>query len=126
MAGQLAGSKVTGNTDFPPPKGAAMAVAISIRGLTKHYPGVTALSGLDLDVPEGSIYRLIGPNGSGKTTAIKILAGLVRPTAGTASVAGVPLTDTEAYKRSIGYLGQEPRFYGWMTGRQTLRYVAGF
>src|SRR3954454_10526850 len=103
-----------------------MASAISTTALSKQYPGVTALAGLDLEVPEGSIYGLIGANGAGKTTAIKILAGLIRPTGGTATVAGVSLTSTEAYKRAIGYLGQEPRFYGWMTGRQTLRYVAGF
>jgi ABC-2 type transport system ATP-binding protein len=103
-----------------------MASAITTTALSKQYPGVTALSGLDLEVPEGSIYGFLGANGAGKTTAIKILAGLTRPTAGTATVAGVSLTAGEAYKRAIGYLGQEPRFYGWMTARQTLRYVAGF
>jgi ABC-2 type transport system ATP-binding protein len=100
--------------------------AITTSGLTKHYPGVAALTGLDLDVPAGSIYGFLGPNGAGKTTAIKLLAGLARPTAGSATVAGIPLEAGEAYKRSIGYLGQEPRFYGWMTGRETLRYAASF
>jgi ABC-2 type transport system ATP-binding protein len=103
-----------------------MASAVSTTNLTKQYPGVTALSGLDLEVPQGSIFGLIGTNGAGKTTAIKILAGLTQPTAGTATVAGVSLTSGDAYKRAIGYLGQDPRFYDWMTGRQTLRYVAGF
>ena len=103
-----------------------MASAISTTALRKQYPGVTALSGLDLEVPEGSIYGFLGANGAGKTTAIKILAGLIRPTAGSATVAGVSLAAGEAYKRAIGYLGQEPRFYDWMTARQTLRYVAGF
>jgi ABC-2 type transport system ATP-binding protein len=103
-----------------------MASAITTTALTKQYPGVTALSGLDLEVPEGSIYGFLGANGAGKTTAIKILAGLTRPTTGTATVAGISLTAGEAYKRAIGYLGQEPRFYDWMTARETLRYVAGF
>ena len=103
-----------------------MPSAITTTDLTKQYPGVTALAGLDLEVPEGSIYGFLGANGAGKTTAIKILAGLTRPTSGTATVAGVPLTAGEAYKRAIGYLGQEPRFYDWMTARETLRYVAGF
>jgi ABC-2 type transport system ATP-binding protein len=103
-----------------------MPSAISTTDLTKHFPGVRALEGLNIEVPQGSIYGFLGANGAGKTTALKILAGLSRPTAGSASIAGVPLTAGESYKRAIGYLGQEPRFYGWMTGRETLRYVAGF
>ena len=69
-----------------------MASAITTTALTKRYPGVTALSGLDLEVPEGSIYGFLGANGAGKTTAIKILAGLTRPTTATATVAGRSLT----------------------------------
>jgi ABC-2 type transport system ATP-binding protein len=103
-----------------------MAAAITTEALTKHFPGVRALEDLTLDVPQGSIYGFLGANGAGKTTAIKILAGLSRPTRGSATVAGVSLAAGESYKRAIGYLGQEPRFYGWMTGRQTLEYVAGF
>jgi ABC-2 type transport system ATP-binding protein len=103
-----------------------MPSAITTTDLSKQYPGVTALDGLTLDVPAGSIYGFLGANGAGKTTAIKILAGLTRPTSGTASVAGVPLSAGDDYKRAIGYLGQDPRFYSWMSGRETLRYVAGF
>jgi ABC-2 type transport system ATP-binding protein len=103
-----------------------MPSAITTTDLSKQYPEVTALSGLNLDVPAGSIYGFLGANGAGKTTAIKILAGLTRPTSGTATVAGVPLSAGDEYKRAIGYLGQEPRFYPWMSGRDTLRYVAGF
>jgi ABC-2 type transport system ATP-binding protein len=103
-----------------------MTAAIRTDGLTKHFPGVRALEDLSIDVDEGSVYGFLGANGAGKTTALKILAGLSRPTRGGAVVAGVPLTAGESYKRAIGYLGQEPRFYGWMTGRETLRYVAGF
>ncbi len=103
-----------------------MTSAISTTGLTKHYPGVQALTDLDLEVPTGSIYGFLGPNGAGKTTALKILAGLAQPTSGTATVAGVPLEAGEAYKRAIGFLGQEPRFYDWMSGRETLRYAASF
>ena len=103
-----------------------MPSAISTTDLTKHYPDVRALEGLSIEVPQGSIYGFLGANGAGKTTALKILAGLSRPTSGSATVAGVPLAAGESYKRAIGYLGQEPRFYDWMTARQTLRYVAGF
>jgi ABC-2 type transport system ATP-binding protein len=98
--------------------------AISTAGLTKHYPGVAALSDLNLDIPAGSIYGFLGPNGAGKSTAIKLLAGLTRPTSGTASVAGIPITAGDHYRREVGYLAQEPRFYPWMTGRDTLRFVS--
>ena len=102
-----------------------MATQASIRtaGLTKHYPGVKALTDLTLEVPTGSIYGFLGPNGAGKTTALKMLAGLTRPTSGTASVAGIPIEAGAAYRQSVGYLGQEPRFYGWMSGRETVEYV---
>jgi ABC-2 type transport system ATP-binding protein len=108
------------------PKGAHVPSAISTTDLTKHYPGFRALEGLSIEVPQGSIYGFLGANGAGKTTALKILAGLSRPTTGSATVAGVPLAAGESYKRAIGFLGQEPRFYDWMTARQALRYVAGF
>jgi ABC-2 type transport system ATP-binding protein len=98
--------------------------AISTAGLTKHYPGVAALSNLTLDVPAGSIYGFLGPNGAGKSTAIKMLAGLTRPTSGTASVAGIPITAGDHFRREVGYLAQEPKFYHWMTGRETLRFVS--
>jgi len=100
--------------------------AISIHRLTKSYGSVEAVSDLSLDVPTGSLFGFLGPNGAGKTTTIKILAGLARPTSGGAEVAGEPVTPQGAHRRHIGYLAQEPRFYDWMTGRQTLRYIAGF
>jgi ABC-2 type transport system ATP-binding protein len=102
-----------------------MATQASIRtaGLTKHYPGVKALTDLTLEVPTGSIYGFLGPNGAGKTTALKMLAGLTRPTSGTVSVAGIPIEAGAAYRQCVGYLGQEPRFYGWMSGRETIEYV---
>jgi ABC-2 type transport system ATP-binding protein len=98
--------------------------AISTAGLTKHYPGVAALTDLSLDVPAGSIYGFLGPNGAGKTTALRILAGLTAPTRGTASIAGIPVGEGPAYRRQVGYLAQDPRYYDWMTGRETLRFVA--
>jgi len=98
--------------------------AISTVGLTKHFPGVAALTDLSLDVPAGSIYGFLGPNGAGKTTTLKILAGLATPTSGTASVAGIPVAAGAGYRRQVGFLAQEPRFYDWMSGRDTLRFVA--
>ena len=98
--------------------------AISTAALTKHYPGVQALTDLSLDVPAGTIYGFLGPNGAGKSTTIKLLAGLTRPTGGTSSVAVIPVAAGPAYRLEVGYLAQEPRFYDWMTGRETLRFVA--
>jgi ABC-2 type transport system ATP-binding protein len=97
--------------------------AITTVGLTKHYQGVRALTDLTLSVPTGSVFGFLGPNGAGKTTALKMLAGLIRPTSGTASVAGIGLDAGPAYRQRVGYLAQEPRFYGWMTGRETIQYV---
>jgi ABC-2 type transport system ATP-binding protein len=103
-----------------------MSSAISMTGLTKRYRGVEALSKLTLEVPAGSIFGFLGPNGAGKTTTLKLLAGLARPTSGEASINGVPIGLQGAHRDQIGYLAQEPRFYGWMSGRQTLAYVAAF
>jgi len=100
------------------------SAAISTAGLTKHYKGVAAVTDLTLDVPAGSIYGFLGPNGAGKTTVLKVLAGLIRPTSGTATVSGVPLAAGESYRREVGFLAQEPRFYDWMTGRETVAFVA--
>ncbi len=100
------------------------ATAIATAGLTKHYPGVAALTDLTLDVPSGSIYGFLGPNGAGKSTTLKVLAGLSTPTSGSASVAGIPVGAGPAYRREVGYLAQEPRFYDWMSARDTLRFVA--
>jgi ABC-2 type transport system ATP-binding protein len=101
----------------------ANPAAIITAGLTKHYPGVQALTDLTLEIPAGSIYGFLGPNGAGKTTALKLLAGLTRPTSGSAAVAGIPIGAGPAYRQRVGYLGQEPRFYGWMSGRETIAYV---
>ena len=103
-----------------------MTNAISMDGLTKHYGSVQALTDLTLDVPAGTVFGFLGPNGAGKSTALKVLAGLARATGGRATIAGVPVTAGGEHRRHLGYLAQDPRFYGWMTGRETLRYVARY
>ena len=72
------------------------------------------------------MFGFLGPNGAGKTTALKVLAGLARGTSGSATVNGVAVSAAGDHRRQLGYLAQDPRFYGWMTGRETLRYVASF
>lgn len=98
--------------------------AILCRGLTRRYGPVLALDGLDLAVPPHSVFGFLGPNGAGKTTTIKILAGLIRATAGEAFVAGRRVSpDDLASRRAVGYLPEEPAFYNWMTGVEYLVYV---
>ena len=102
----------------------APAAAITCRGLTKRYGTITALDGLDLDVPAGSVFGFLGPNGAGKTTTLRILTSLATATSGTASVGGMPVGAGAANRAGIvGYLDQDPRFYGWMRGRELLATV---
>ncbi|MBN2225371.1 MAG: ABC transporter ATP-binding protein [Deltaproteobacteria bacterium] len=87
--------------------------------LTKDYSRVRALAGVDLAVKEGEVFGFLGPNGAGKTTFIKILLGLVFPTAGGISVFGSPAGNTAARKR-IGYLPENMRLQGFLKGREFL------
>ena len=103
-----------------------MTTAIEIKGLTKRFGRLTAVDDLSLEVPAGSIFGFLGANGAGKTTTLRMVAGLARPSAGQITVGGVGNDRGIAYRRRIGYLCQEPAFYGWMSGREVLRYAAGF
>ncbi|WP_267640954.1 ABC transporter ATP-binding protein [Haloarchaeobius amylolyticus] len=103
-----------------------MAVpAIETDGLTKRYDGETAVADLDLSIEAGAVYGFLGPNGAGKTTTMRMLTTLIRPTAGTARVAGTPVTDRDAVTPDIGYLPEEPPLYDELTGREQLHYMAG-
>jgi ABC-2 type transport system ATP-binding protein len=100
---------------------------INTESLTKAYRGVKALDGLSLQVPKNSIFGFLGPNGAGKSTTIKMLLGLIRPSAGRAQVFGKDISrESLAVRRRAGYLAQDPRYYEHMTARQTLRYTARF
>ena len=106
--------------------GPASRPAIVISGLTKEYKGAKALDGVDLVVPEGSVFGFLGPNGAGKTTTLRILAGLARPTAGEAHVFGHDTTrDADAVHALIGFLPDVPGFYKWMTAQEYLELSAG-
>jgi len=103
-----------------------MTPAIEINGLTKRFGQLLAVDNLSLAVPRGSVFGFLGANGAGKTTTIRIIAGLSRASAGSVTVAGISASAGAGYRRQLGYLCQEPAFYGWMTGREVLRYAAGF
>ncbi len=97
---------------------------IVTRGLTKRFRLDVALDNLDLEVPAGCIFGFLGPNGAGKTTTLRLLTGLARPSAGSATVAGVDATTGgRALAERIGALDQDPRYYSWMTGRELLTFV---
>ncbi len=96
--------------------------ALATRGLSKRFrSGQLAVDGLDLAVPTGSVYGFLGPNGSGKTTTIRMLLGLIQPTSGTHQVLGIPMPEgqTQALPR-VGSLVEGPAFYPHMSGRANL------
>jgi len=100
---------------------------IHTQGLSKSYKDIHALKDLSMEVQGNSIFGFLGPNGAGKTTTMKLLLGLIRPTAGGGTVFGRDiLHDSVEIRSHIGYLPQEPRFYEFMSARETLEFVAGF
>ena len=104
-----------------------MEWVIDTHGLSKSFKQVETLKSLDLRVQKNSIFGFLGPNGAGKTTTIKLLLGLIHPTAGSASVFGMDIVkDSVAIRSRIGYLPQEPRYYEYMAARQILDFTAHF
>lgn len=99
-----------------------MSDIITAHGLVKRYGEVTALDGLDLSVPEGSVYGLLGPNGAGKTTTVRILTTLLKPDAGSATVDGFDVVKKpNDVRRVIGLTGQYAAVDEYLTGRENLR-----
>jgi ABC-2 type transport system ATP-binding protein len=100
-----------------------MAVIVT-RGLTKRYGRVVAVEDLNLEVEEGEVFGLLGPNGSGKTTTILMLLGLTEPTSGEARVLGLdPMREPLKVKAKVGYLPDQVGFYGELTAWENLRYT---
>jgi ABC-2 type transport system ATP-binding protein len=100
------------------------SLAIETRGLTKRYGDVDAVVDLDLAIPSGVVYGFLGPNGSGKTTTMRMLTTLTKPTSGEAYVVGDPITDRDAVIDHLGYLPENPPVFEELTARENLRYVA--
>src|SRR6185437_9588794 len=99
--------------------------ALDIKGLRKSF-GRPAVNGLDLRVEPGEFYMLLGPNGAGKTTTLRMVAGLLKPDAGSISVFGVDaLADPIAAKRQVAWLPDEPMLYDKLTPIEYLQFVAG-
>ena len=101
----------------------AGAPPIEVHGVRKTYGTTLALHDLDLVVQAGEVFGFLGPNGAGKTTTVKILLGLVRPSAGEARLFGRAATDPAARQR-VGYLPENFRFHDWLTGYQLLDFHA--
>ena len=97
---------------------------VQTEGLTKKYGKIMAVDNLSLTVPRGHVFGLLGPNGSGKTTTMGMLLGLVRPTAGSFSLFGTH-TNHQASLRRVGAIVETPTFYPYLTGRQNLAYFQG-
>src|SRR5437867_4938336 len=113
-------------------RGGAMSVqseaptpaAIQVRGLTKHYGRVQAVRGLSFEVPWGTVTGFLGPNGAGKTTTMRIVLGLVRPTSGSAWVAGQPFGQLAAPATVAGAILDASSVHPGRTGRNHLRILA--
>src|SRR5258708_16442889 len=106
--------------------------AIETQNLTKEYPHgflhlkrKTSLENLTMQVQDGEVFGFLGPNGAGKSTTIKLLMGIIFPTAGSAQILGRPVSDVTMH-RDIGYLPEQPYFYDYLTAAEVLDYFARF
>jgi ABC-2 type transport system ATP-binding protein len=104
----------------------AQGFAVETHGLTKRYAtGILAVNDLNLRVQKGEVFGFLGPNGAGKTTTLRMLSGLLRPTSGTAMVAGAS-PGTPASLARLGAMVETPAFYPYLSGRDNLRVVARY
>jgi len=93
---------------------------VDIKGLVKHYGSVKAVEGIDLEIPKGTIFGFLGPNGAGKSTTINILITLLKPTAGTGTIAGFDFRDSKNIRQIVGTVFQEQTLDEILTARQNL------
>ncbi len=99
--------------------------AVEARGLSRHFGDIRAVDKVDLQIPRGEIYGFLGPNGSGKTTMIRVLCGLLTPTAGEVRVLDLEIPrQAEALRRKIGYMTQKFSLYDDLTVAENMRFMA--
>ncbi|TFV66348.1 UNVERIFIED_ORG: ABC transporter ATP-binding protein [Bacillus sp. AZ43] len=99
--------------------------AVRARELTKRFGTTVAVDGLSLDVPAGEVFGFLGPNGAGKSTTIRMLLGLLRPSAGAAEIFGRPATDVEQAHRRLAYVPADVALWPTLTGQECLDLLAG-
>ena len=98
---------------------------IELKDLTKKYGEFQAVNGLNLSVKKGEVFGFIGPNGAGKTTTIKMMGGILEPTNGTVTIAGISMqSEPEKAKSKIGFIPDRPYLYEKLTGMEFLRFTA--
>jgi ABC-2 type transport system ATP-binding protein len=99
---------------------------IEVRGLVKHYGGLAAVAGVDLTVNAGDVYGYLGPNGAGKTTSLRMMLGLIRPTAGSVRLFGRDPQESVAALHGVAGFVEAPTFYPYMTARRNLQLLAAY
>ncbi len=104
--------------DTPPP--------VEVRGLVKRYGELEAVAGVDLTVHAGDVYGYLGPNGAGKTTCLRMMLGLIRPTAGTVRLFGRDPQETVQALDDVAGFVEAPTFYPYLSGRRNLELLAAF
>jgi ABC-2 type transport system ATP-binding protein len=106
--------------------GTASALPLEVRGLVKRYGDLAAVAGVDLTIQSGDVYGYLGPNGAGKTTSLRMMLGLIRPTAGSVRVFGRdPWESVRALDGVAGFV-EAPTFYPYLNGRRNLELLAAF
>ncbi len=99
--------------------------AVELKGVTKRFNELVAVNNINLTIGTGEIFALLGPNGSGKSTTLKMLLGLLQPTAGSVNVLGIDVSkDPVTVKRQIGYVPESPDLYEFLTGIEYLDFIA--
>jgi ABC-2 type transport system ATP-binding protein len=99
---------------------------IELQALTKRYGTFTAVNALNLEVPKGELFGFLGPNGAGKTTTLRMIAGILLPTAGAVRIGGVDIArDPIVAKQILGFIPDRPFIYDKLTGAEFLRFVGG-
>jgi len=112
--------------DESPVPAASSVPLLDLKGVVKRYGSFAAVKGIDLSIPRGEIFGFLGPNGAGKTTTIRMVAGILQPSAGTILVGGTDLARSpETAKRMIGYIPDRPFLYEKLSGSEFLRFTAG-